>query len=70
MRCRRCGRILRDPQSIQIGYGPVCYEKEFGCSLTFGDERTTEPEIPDVPGQMSINGFFLFDFEREEIWHL
>lgn len=26
-RCRRCGRQLKDKQSIKLGYGPVCYEK-------------------------------------------
>jgi hypothetical protein len=23
-RCRRCGKVLTDPASVQAGYGPVC----------------------------------------------
>jgi hypothetical protein len=30
MRCRKCRRILTDPESIKLGYGPVCYENAFG----------------------------------------
>ncbi len=26
--CRRCHRTLRDPRSMEIGYGPVCAAKE------------------------------------------
>ena len=26
-RCSRCGRILKSKESIQLGYGPVCYKK-------------------------------------------
>lgn len=31
-RCQRtrCGRKLTDPTSQELGYGPVCYRKEFG----------------------------------------
>ncbi|HEY3483364.1 MAG TPA: DUF6011 domain-containing protein, partial [Streptomyces sp.] len=31
-RCRRtrCGKKLTDPKSQELGYGPVCYRKEFG----------------------------------------
>lgn len=26
-RCRRCDRILKSEDSIQLGYGPTCYKK-------------------------------------------
>lgn len=26
--CRRCGRVLKDEKSIQIGIGPICLSKE------------------------------------------
>ncbi|MEN6414353.1 MAG: DUF6011 domain-containing protein [Veillonellales bacterium] len=29
MRCKRCGRALKDSVSIEHGYGPVCYEKRY-----------------------------------------
>lgn len=25
--CRRCNRKLKDPESIERGFGPICYEK-------------------------------------------
>lgn len=25
--CKRCGRQLKNPESIELGYGPVCYKK-------------------------------------------
>ncbi len=27
-RCRRCHRTLKDPESIELGYGPVCRKKQ------------------------------------------
>lgn len=30
MKCRRCGRALRDPESIEAGIGPVCGRVERG----------------------------------------
>lgn len=26
-RCNRCGRILKTPEAIALGFGPVCYQK-------------------------------------------
>lgn len=26
-RCRRCGRVLKTPESMELGYGPTCYKK-------------------------------------------
>lgn len=26
-KCLRCGRKLKDPKSIELGYGPTCYSK-------------------------------------------
>jgi hypothetical protein len=28
--CRRCHRPLRNPESVQLGIGPVCLAKELG----------------------------------------
>lgn len=27
MICEKCGRALKDAESIQRGYGPICYKK-------------------------------------------
>lgn len=26
-RCQRCGRRLKNPEHMEIGYGPVCFKK-------------------------------------------
>lgn len=31
--CRRCGRKLKNPESIEIGFGTVCYKKFMAESL-------------------------------------
>lgn len=62
MICGRCGRRLKDPVSIKIGYGPVCRaemgieverkpDKKAGRSLF----RSADSEREfDIPGQMSV----------------
>lgn len=43
--CRRCGRSLINPKSIERGYGPVCWQKiEFGQWL--GDVTVPKPTLP------------------------
>ena len=27
LRCKRCGRSLKDPDSQIVGYGPICLKK-------------------------------------------
>lgn len=27
LKCKRCGRVLKDPNSQIIGYGPICLKK-------------------------------------------
>lgn len=61
MICGRCGRKLKDPVSIQIGYGPVC-RSELGIKTelkkTRKRQRNTGVSVPkelmDIPGQTSI----------------
>lgn len=26
-RCKRCGRILRNPKAVELGYGLCCFKK-------------------------------------------
>lgn len=62
MICGRCGRKLRDPVSIKIGYGPVC-RAELGIEVEGqpdkksgrSSSKTADAEMDfDIPGQMSI----------------
>lgn len=27
LKCRRCGRLLKNPESIELGFGVICYQK-------------------------------------------
>ena len=31
--CRRCGKKLKNPKSIELGFGPTCYKKFMAESL-------------------------------------
>ena len=57
--CQRCGRPLTDPESQARGYGPECYEKEFGVSVHgIRHHHTSHKEVPE-------NQLSLFDNESE-----
>ena len=28
-RCKRCGRVLKNPEAVKLGYGSHCYRKLF-----------------------------------------
>lgn len=43
VRCRRCGRKLTIPKSIERGFGPVCYKKTID-ELWKPTERDMPPE--------------------------
>lgn len=32
-RCKRCGRILKNPEAVRLGYGSVCFNKLFPVKL-------------------------------------
>lgn len=63
MECGRCGRKLKDPESVRIGYGPTCRammgikttkkNTEPKRSKTKAGQETQETEF-DIPGQTSI----------------
>lgn len=59
MNCGKCGRKLKDPESIRIGYGPTC-RAMMGIKST---RIAVKPKAPapesaknedDMPGQMSM----------------
>ena len=51
MKCRKCGRELRDPESMAIGYGPVCRERYH---IKIRPVHASTPGEIALPGQMSI----------------
>ncbi len=61
MKCSICGRKLRNPNSMMLGYGPVCYRRKFGSTPHIGRKAADVPawERPDynLPGQISIEEY-------------
>lgn len=61
MTCSACGRRLKNPQSKESGYGPVCYRKIFGTGSrnARNDSASHMTDIPyyDIPGQMTLDDY-------------
>lgn len=62
MKCSICGRTLRDPKSMELGYGPVCYRRKFGFSPRL--RRQSKDTSSDswmlnynIPGQITIDEY-------------
>lgn len=62
MICEKCGRALKDAESILRGYGPVCYKKIMPPQPK--KTRTAKGECSpvddwdyEVPGQMELSDF-------------
>ena len=51
MKCIKCGRELKDPESIARGIGPVCWQRTHKKSVAVKAEDREEIVIP---GQMTI----------------
>lgn len=59
MICKRCGRKLKDPVSVQLGYGPTCREI---LGITQGDLVAGGRRVPSsrcgyedgIPGQIDL----------------
>lgn len=62
-RCRLCHRLLKDPESKRLGYGPVCYKREFGSPMP-KEKKTVKMIVkeknPDgnIPGQLTLADVF------------
>ena len=58
MKCLVCGRKLRNPQSKELGYGPVCHKRKFGIAPHTDrrdDNSSTGKKLGfNLPGQISI----------------
>ncbi len=67
MKCKICGRSLKSPQSIEAGYGPVCYRNFFGSSISVRIKKRTTSKQHDktacdntyclIPGQMRLQEY-------------
>lgn len=61
MKCKICGRPLKNPQSSKIGYGPVCYRKMFGNKALVKcqkhDISLCDSTYCLIPGQMKMEDY-------------
>lgn len=61
MKCLLCGRELSNPQSRELGYGPVCYKRRFGITPHFcprdGNSSINAALDYELPGQMSMEDY-------------
>ena len=62
MICEKCGQALKDAESIQRGYGPVCYKKIMPprskkTRAAKGDCSPVDDWDYEVPGQMELSDF-------------
>lgn len=62
MMCSVCGRRLKNPKSVETGYGPICYQKVFGKKrVKIGSKKEKDPLKSfldcDIPGQMTIEDY-------------
>lgn len=65
-KCSICGRRLKNLQSKELGYGPICYRKKIGIALHSGIKNVGSSASGtyrnDLSGQMFI-GDFLQEFQ-------
>lgn len=58
MKCKICGRALKNVKSREAGYGPVCYRKKFGANIPIKRRESTlsagKVSYCEVPGQMQV----------------
>ena len=62
MKCFICGRKLKNPQSRELGYGPICYKRKFGSSpRTSCRGKDVAPTARkgdyNLPGQISMDEY-------------
>ena len=62
MICEKCGRALKDAESILRGYGPVCYKKIMPprpkkTRAAKGDCSPVDDWDYEVPGQKELSVF-------------
>lgn len=72
-RCRRCHRVLRDPDSIGIGFGRTCFEKTTGRKIgkqgvLRANSRSSKSKRKPESCQKNMNIFeFLEEVKEREV---
>jgi len=61
MKCKKCGRPLKRPQSSKVGYGPICYKRVYGSNISTKIQQynllSGDSTYCQLPGQMNIEEY-------------
>lgn len=72
-RCRACRRRLTSTEAISAGFGPVCYRRLFGRSLSYsvkGSEKgQSKSKKSRVSARMRIPVNQISVFDTQEVQH-
>ena len=72
-RCKACRRRLTSSEAISAGFGPVCYRRLFGRSLSYsvkGSEKgQSKIKKPRVSARMRIPVNQISVFDTQEVQH-
>ena len=55
MKCKRCHREIKNPKSVQNGYGPVCWSKIAAHPVAVGKTSTEKSFVPIFIKQIKEN---------------
>lgn len=56
MNCKRCHREIKNPKSVQNGYGPVCWNKMLAAHpIAVGKTSTEKSFVPIIFKQIKEN---------------
>ena len=72
-RCRACRRRLTSTEAISAGFGPVCYRRLFGRSLSYSvkgsDKGRSKVNQPRKSARMRIPVNQISVFDTQEVQH-
>ena len=70
VRCRACRRRLTSSEAMAAGFGPVCYRRLFGCSLSHsvkgsnaGQAKVKKPR-KSASRRVNVNQISIFDVQE------
>ena len=73
VRCRACRRRLTSSEAISAGFGPVCYRRLFGRSLSYsakGSERgQMKIKKPRKSARLRVSVNQISIFDTQEVQH-
>jgi len=72
-RCRKCRRRLSSPEAVAAGFGPVCFRKMFGRSLSCSPVGSVSGHVRKIKPHTVSNHRVLANqisvFDMQEVSH-